>query len=30
MAEADIIETSTGEEIKSLRIQRICIDWEKQ
>ena len=30
MAEADIIETSTGEEKKSLRIQRICIDWEKQ
>jgi len=30
MAEADIIETSTGEETKSVRIQRICIDWEKQ
>ena len=30
MAEADIIETSTGKETKSLRIQRICIDWEKQ
>ena len=30
MAEADIIDTSTGEEKKSLRIQRICIDWEKQ
>jgi len=30
MAEADIIETSTGKETESLRIQRICIDWEKQ
>ena len=30
MAEADIIDTSTGEETKSLKIQRICIDWEKQ
>jgi hypothetical protein len=30
MAEADIIETSTGEETESLRIQRICIDWENQ
>ena len=30
MAEADIIDTSTGEETESLRIQRICIDWENQ